>query len=172
MLMDQEISPLIPKLPGIDLHEYKECLIRRFANGEIRDPLARIAMESSTRMPKFILPSIAEQITGGGPVRLLSFSVASWFRFLAGRDDRGNALALVDPMADELRRNAQKGGADPAPLLSIEALFGNTLPNTKVFRAEVSTALRSLCEKGARASIRELIQSAQPKETRSSDVFA
>jgi mannitol 2-dehydrogenase len=161
-LMDREVSPLIPEMEGIDLQEYKSCVIQRFANPSIKDPLARIAMESSARMPKFILPSILEQLSRGAPVPLLSFAVACWFRFLAGRDDRGNALALIDPMAEKLRRKALEGGAEPGPLLSVEELFGNALPNSAVFRAELGSALRTLCEKGARAALQILVSQAVP----------
>jgi hypothetical protein len=31
---------------------------------------------------------------------------------------------VVHPLADVLRRKAEEGGADPAPLLSIDTLFG------------------------------------------------
>jgi len=41
-MMDVEVTPHPPAVPGIDLAEYKKTLIERFANPAIRDQLARI----------------------------------------------------------------------------------------------------------------------------------
>jgi mannitol 2-dehydrogenase len=79
-MMDIEVTPILPDVPGIDLGEYKNTLIERFANPAIRDTLARLGTDGSDRIPKFILPSVSDQLRAGGPNRLLSFVVASWFR--------------------------------------------------------------------------------------------
>ena len=41
-LMDREVTPILPPVPGIDLEDYKATLIERFANPAIRDQLSRI----------------------------------------------------------------------------------------------------------------------------------
>jgi mannitol 2-dehydrogenase len=109
------------------------------------------------RIPKFILPSILEQLERGGPIRLLSFTVASWFRYLAGTDNAGNKLTIVDPLADELRELSRRGGKDPRPLLGLNELFGDRLSGSHEFLNQVSHALRSLYEKGARAALAEYV---------------
>jgi mannitol 2-dehydrogenase len=155
--MDAEVTPLLPAVPGIDLGDYKKSLIERFRNPAIRDQLSRIAVDGSVRIPKFILPSIAEQLERGGPIRMLSFTVASWFRYLAGTFEQGNELALVDQRADELRGLARRGGKDARPLLEMSGLFGDRLASSEAFQREVSRALRSLYEKGARATLAESV---------------
>src|SRR5699024_10797197 len=40
--MDEEGTPSLAPLPGIDLDAYKDSLIERFSNPEIRDTLARL----------------------------------------------------------------------------------------------------------------------------------
>jgi mannitol 2-dehydrogenase len=152
-LMDVEVTPLLPEVPGIDLEEYKQTVIERFANPAIRDQLLRIGAEGSVRIPKFVLPSISEQLARGGPIRMLSLTVASWFRYLAGCDDQGKAMPIIDPLADKLRVHARCGGADPSVLLGISELFGETLPRSQVFHAQMSHGLRSLYEKGSRATL-------------------
>jgi mannitol 2-dehydrogenase len=152
-LMDVEVTPLLPVMPGIDLEDYKRTLIERFANPAIRDQLLRIGSEGSVRIPKFVLPSILEQLARGGPIKMLSLTVATWFRYLAGSDEQGQALAIIDPMADKLREHARRGAADPSVLLGIRELFGEVLPRSQVFRAQVGHALRGLYEKGAKATL-------------------
>jgi len=154
-LMDAEVTPLLPEVRGVDLEGYKLSLLERFANPAIRDQLERIGMECSARMPKFILPSIVEQLARGGPIRMLSFTVACWFRCLAGSDDRGKEIPLVEPMGDRLRGLARRGGPDPRPLLALSELFGPVLPESPAFLDSVSRALRSLCERGAGAALDE-----------------
>src|SRR6202163_5110398 len=97
-MMEAEVTPLVPTVPGVDLTEYKRTLIERFANPAIRDQLSRIGTEGSARIPKFVLPSIIEELDRGGPIKLLSFTVASWFRYLNGKDDQGGALPINDPL--------------------------------------------------------------------------
>ena len=40
--MDQEATPSLDPVPGVDLAAYKEDLIERFSNPEIRDTIARL----------------------------------------------------------------------------------------------------------------------------------
>src|SRR4051812_11960851 len=40
-LMDRETGPTLPRVPGIDLSEYKRTLIERFANSAIQDTVER-----------------------------------------------------------------------------------------------------------------------------------
>ena len=107
--MDRDVTPLLPAVAGIDLEEYKDSLIERFINPAIRDQLSRLGTEGSARVPKFVLPSILEQLSRGGSIRSLAFVVASWFRYLAGADDRGRALPINDPMAARLGDLARRG---------------------------------------------------------------
>ena len=56
--MDDEATPTLAPVPGVDLDAYKHQLIERFANPEIRDTLARLCAESSDRIPKWLVPVI------------------------------------------------------------------------------------------------------------------
>src|SRR3954452_10071185 len=45
--MEEEATPTLRPVPGIDLREYRESLIERFSNPAIRDTLARLAFDGS-----------------------------------------------------------------------------------------------------------------------------
>jgi mannitol 2-dehydrogenase len=152
-LMDDEVTPLLQPVSGIDLIQYKHSLIERLANPAIKDQLARIGMDGSARMPKFVLPSISEQLARGGPIDILCLTVACWFRCLGGMDDLGQEIPLDDPLSDILRDRARRGGMDPGLLLNIGELFGADLPRSRPFLDRVSAALRSLFRDGARATL-------------------
>jgi len=123
-LMDQEVTPLLAPVPGIDLAEYKSTLLTRFANPAIKDQTARICLDGSSKVPKFLLPSLREA-AGRGPSALLTLALAGWLRYLRGVDDQGRAYVIDDPRADELQKLARAGGADPRPLLGLTDLFGD-----------------------------------------------
>ncbi len=63
--MDQEITPILPEVPGIDLDEYKQILIERFSNPHIKDNVARICINGASQFPKFLVPTIVEQLKRG-----------------------------------------------------------------------------------------------------------
>ncbi|HEX8612785.1 MAG TPA: mannitol dehydrogenase family protein [Telluria sp.] len=159
-MMDIEVTPLLPAVEGIDLAEYKRTLIERFANPAIGDQLLRIGTDGSARMPKFVLPSVRDQLLRGGPIDLLSFTVACWFRYLNGSDEEGRPLALIDPLAGQLRELALRGGDDPSALLSLRELFGE-LGEAPRFVAAVADALARLYKIGARAALAHLLATAK-----------
>ncbi|HEY0791542.1 MAG TPA: mannitol dehydrogenase family protein [Chthoniobacterales bacterium] len=152
-MMDVDVTPLLPAVPGIDLDQYKDTLIARFSNSAVRDQLIRIGTEGSARIPKFVLPSILEQLDRGGSISDLAFTVASWFRYLAGQDDAGRELPIIDPFAERLQTVARTGGKDPTRLLALAEFFGDRLPRDPAFTRKVQSTLASFYEQGARATL-------------------
>src|SRR3982074_1814542 len=96
LLMNREVTPILPPVPGVDLSHYKKTLIERFANPAIRDQLSRIGIYGLSGMPSFVLPWIVEQLERGGPIKLLSFTIAAWFRYLNGLDESGKEMPMLD----------------------------------------------------------------------------
>jgi mannitol 2-dehydrogenase len=157
-MMEVDVTPLVPIVPGVDLGEYKKTLLERFANPAIRDQLSRIGTEGSARIPKFVLPSIVEQLERGGSIKSLCFTVACWFRYLTGKDDQGKELPIIDPMSKKLCELARLGGKDPQSLLSMREVFSESLANSTRFVGEVRNALESFYNKGARATLAKYIE--------------
>ncbi len=157
-MMDDEITALLPPVPGIDLAAYKRTLLERFANPKIADTVARICTDGSDRMPKFLLPSLAEALAAGRPHRLLVLAVAGWFRYLRGVDEHGQEIAIVDPLAADLRARANRGKDDPRPLLELRPVFGD-LGEHGAFVEELAQALRDLDAQGAKAMLSRYLTS-------------
>jgi mannitol 2-dehydrogenase len=157
LMMDREVTAILPEVPGVDLAEYKKTLVERFANPAIRDQLSRIGIYGSSGMPKFVLPTIQEQLQRGGPVALLSFTVACWFRYLNGRDEQGREIVMKDPMASRLRELALTGGKDPGPLLGLREIFSEELANSPRFVNHIKETLGRFHGQGARAALRHAL---------------
>src|SRR3954466_11737276 len=140
LLMDDEVTPLLPQPDGIDLDDYKRTLLQRFANPAIADQLSRLCRRGSTKMPHHLLPSLHEALAQGRPHRLLTLAVAAWLRYLRGTDAAGRPGAAGDGQADVLPALALEGGEDPRPLLGVRSIFGD-LGDHPGFVAELADAL-------------------------------
>ena len=64
--------------------------------------VARLAADSSNRIPKWLVPVINEQLAAGRPVALSAAIVASWARYAEGVDESGEPIEVVDQFAEEL----------------------------------------------------------------------
>ncbi|MCB9946745.1 MAG: mannitol dehydrogenase family protein [Rhodospirillaceae bacterium] len=151
--MNEEVTPILEEVPGIDLGAYKAALVDRFSNPAIKDQVLRICMDGSSKIPKFVLPTLSEQLSRGGPTKRLSLVIASWCRAMAGTDDQGAPIAVADPMAAQLSERARASGRDPRAFLAVREVFGEDLPQSAVFVDQVRDALESLHDLGARKTL-------------------
>jgi mannitol 2-dehydrogenase len=159
-LMD-EVTPTLQPVPGIDLANYKQTLVERFANPKIRDQLPRLCLNSAAKMPKFVLGSLRDALQQGDAIAWMSLTVAAWFRYLNGQDQQGQAIAIDDPMADVLTQRAHAGGPDPQPLLSLTEIFGD-LSQSPRFTESVTQHLHSLYELGVQETLTRCFSGEMP----------
>jgi len=154
--MDQEATPTLPPVPGVDLDEYKHTLIERFANPQIRDTLARVCAQSSDRIPKFLLPVVRQQLATGGEIRRSAAVVASWARYAEGVDEQGEPIEVVDRLAGSLTVLARRQREDPGAFIANRDVFGD-LADHERFVTAYRSALASLHNSGARATLESLL---------------
>jgi mannitol 2-dehydrogenase len=150
--MDEEASPTLKPVPGIDLDAYKHTLIERFSNPEVRDTLARLCAESSDRIPKWLVPVIREQLATGGEIARSAAIVASWARYAEGVDEQGEPITVVDRLRDELVPLALSQRENPTAFIENRQLFGDLAKNER-FVAAYLEALQSLQARGALATL-------------------
>ncbi|MDX3002584.1 mannitol dehydrogenase family protein [Kribbella solani] len=153
--MDNEGTPTLPAMPGVDLDRYKHQLIERFANPEVRDTLARLCAESSDRIPKWLLPVVREQLAAGREITRSVLVVASWARYAEAVDEQGEPIEVVDRLRDKLVERARHNREDPLVFISDPDLFGDLAADER-FAAPYTAALKSLHEIGARATLEAL----------------
>jgi len=159
--MDEEATPTLSPVPGIDLPEYKRTLIERFSNPEVRDTIARLCAESSDRIPKWLLPVIRSQLESGGPIRCSAAVVASWARYAEGVDEQGEPIQVVDRLSDSLMSAARGQREQPTAFIANRRLFGDLVDDQR-FVAAYGDTLASLHERGARATLESLTRGRSP----------
>ena len=155
--MNDEATPTLPAVPGVDLDEYKHTLIERFSNPEVRDTIARLCAESSDRIPKFLLPVIRRQLETGGEIEHSAAVVAGWARYAEGVDEQGEPIEVVDPLKDRLVELARRQREDADAFISNRKLFGDLADDAR-FVAAYRSALSSLHERGARATVESIVE--------------
>jgi mannitol 2-dehydrogenase len=156
-MMHDEVKPLLPAIPGVDLDSYCNTLMARFSNPTLKDEIARLCIGGSGKLPQFIMPSIAEHIMAGNPVaRRLTLAVAAWFRYLSGIAEDGSEFTIkpTDEIdIENLQAKARDGGKLPTNLMGIKNLFGDDLRDDVPFMVELTKALDSLYMQGAKKTM-------------------
>ncbi|QDU89801.1 Mannitol 2-dehydrogenase [Pirellulimonas nuda] len=123
---DLEATPVLDAVEGVDLDDYKATLLGRFGNPNIRDNLARICLESSSKLPVFLIPTIRENLARGGSVRYAALVIAAWCYYSDKHADRhGQPLVVTDALKDCLHDAAKATREDRLSFLRIKLVFGD-----------------------------------------------
>lgn len=155
--MDEEATPTLSPAPGVDLAEYKNQLIERFSNPQVLDTVARLAAESSDRIPKWLLPVVREQLRRDGPVSLSAAIVASWARYDEATDEQGNPINVVDPLKEELIAIAKTQRDNPKAFIQNSKLFGDLAQNPRFAEPYLHT-LGLLHSEGAQKTLQRILK--------------
>ncbi|SDL19398.1 mannitol 2-dehydrogenase [Arthrobacter sp. ov407] len=164
--MEQEATPTLRPVPGIDLHAYRNELIHRFSNPAVRDTLARQMVDASVRIPKFVLPVVREQLRLGGPIDRAALVIAAWARFLEGTDEDLEPIDLTDQRLGDLRAALRADHAEPGAFLNLTNVFGDLGRNAR-FAAAYREAREALQRSGARTAVQDLTEPSIPTRSTS-----
>jgi mannitol 2-dehydrogenase len=133
--MNRESRPSLQPVPGIDLDDYVDTVLRRLQSHAIQDTLARLAAFTSDRIPKFVLPVIRHNLDMGGEIDRSVAIVASWARYAEGYDEAGRPIEIVDQLRDERVAAARPDESDPLRFVRNEQLFGDLAANDRFAEA-------------------------------------
>jgi len=156
-----EVTPALVAPPGIDLAEYRETLVRRFANPALPHRTQQIAMDGSQKLPQRILATVRDNLAEDRGVELASLAVAGWMRYVYGEDEHGRPIKVSDPLAREFAALAGRHRGDPAGfaqgLLGLRAVFDEDLHNEPRFAGPVTRWLTNLFAEGAAKTVAKAI---------------
>ncbi len=157
--LDLEAKPVLPLVAGIDLDVYTKLLVERFSNPQIRDQIARLCLDGSAKFPKFLLPTIREQLAADGPIALSALALAAWCDYLNGITSNGDAIDLApDPLLAEATAYARASRTDPAAFLGFTAVFTSDISQHPRFVATFTRQLGLLRDSGIRSAIESTIR--------------
>ncbi len=152
----EEVLPVVPPVPNTSLEDYFALIERRFANPKIGDTVRRLCLDGSNRQPKFIVPTIADNLVRGRNVSGLALESALWARYCFGETDSGAIIEPNDPNWGRLQAQARKAKADPLAWLSMIDIYGD-VGASPVFRAAFADALSRLWKHGTKAVLERFV---------------
>src|SRR5205085_1402821 len=123
-----------------------------FSNPQVRDTIARLAAETSDRIPKWLVPVIRHQLAHSGQIERSAAIVASWARYAEGVDEHGEPIDVVDRHRQRVQAAARRQRDDPTAFIQDRELFGDLAGDERFVRA-YTAALDSLHRRGARATL-------------------
>jgi len=158
-LMLDEQAPTL-RITGVDLTDYAESLLTRFANPALQHRTWQIAMDGSQKLPQRMLESIRLHLERGTDWSLLALGVAGWMRYVSGVDDAGQAIEVRDPLAEKFREKVAQSSENErvAALLSLSEIFGSDLPNNPAFVAAIEAAWQRITTQGAHQAVVTTLQ--------------
>ena len=152
----EEIIPIVPPVPDVDLAAYFARVEERCENPKIGDTIRRLCLDGSNRQPKFIIPSIADRLERGEGIAGLALESALWCRYCYGTTDSGAEITPNDPNWDRLQAQAKKAKDDPAAWLAMRDIYGE-VAESEVFQRAFGDALRALWTDGAETVLRRYV---------------
>ncbi len=151
-----EIIPHVPPVPGTSLADYYALIERRFSNPEIADTIRRLCLDGSNRQPKFIIPSLRDNLAAGTVPLGLILESALWCRYCAGTTDSGATIAPNDPNWETLTATARRAKADPNAWLGMADIYGETGRDPRVQQV-FARCLDALWTRGTKAVLTDYV---------------
>ncbi|MCY7296718.1 mannitol dehydrogenase family protein [Alteromonas sp. a30] len=137
--MDEDVTPILASVPGVDLTAYKAQLLERFGNRHCADPISRLCFDGSGKIPQFLVPSIDAMLREKMDLNRVALIVASWSYYLKTR----SLEHIADPRAEELWHLAQQPDFFHR-IIEKTDIFGNQLGKSPAFKTSYLYWLDSL----------------------------
>ncbi|UJR23330.1 hypothetical protein I4U23_026344 [Adineta vaga] len=164
-LMNHEVTPTLPPVPGIDLEKYKRTLVERFSNPHIKDTALRVCMDGASKFPKFLVPTIVEQLKRGNNPHFCALAVGAWIRYLGGVDEHDKPITLQDALAVDLKLGelATKTKPSAKAILSVSQVFANLAENQQ-FADAVERVVELLYTVGSKETLKQWVNEAPKRK--------
>ncbi|SUB81105.1 Polyol:NADP oxidoreductase [Pragia fontium] len=159
-LMLNEQAPTL-RTKGVDLTAYADSLLNRYRNTALKHRTWQIAMDGTQKLPQRMLDSVRYHLEHNSNFACLALGIAAWMRYVGGVDEQGQPIEVSDPLIEQLKTlvsHSQQGEERVNALLSLEVVFGKTLPQNPRFVSAVTAAYQNLLKNGARETVAQLAQ--------------
>lgn len=159
-LMLSEQAPTL-RITNVDLDQYADSLLERFANPALKHKTWQIAMDGSQKLPQRMLDGIRVHLARQSEWPLLALGIAGWMRYVSGIDDSGAIIDIRDPMSDKIRTIVEQSTESErvSALLSLHEIFATDLAQNPQFVDTVERAWQRIAQYGAHQAVIETLKS-------------
>jgi fructuronate reductase len=152
-----EAATTVSAPSSVNVDEYEQQLLQRFANPGLRHRLAQIAIDGSQKLPPRLVATVRDARAASVEPSATVLGIAAWMRYVtAGQDDAGRPLVIDDPLASRIAEvvgRAAEPGTIVERLLGVGEIFGD-LADDVALRDLLAVALADLTRAGALATLR------------------
>ncbi|HEU0256868.1 MAG TPA: mannitol dehydrogenase family protein, partial [Microbacteriaceae bacterium] len=99
--LERDVLPTLHAPEGMNLEQYRDQVLERFANPSLPHTTLQVAMDGSQKLPIRMLETAAECLRAGRVPHGLATGVAAWIAFIA--EAMTGRFMLDDPAAEALR---------------------------------------------------------------------
>ncbi|WP_410749943.1 mannitol dehydrogenase family protein [Citrobacter sp. U14242] len=158
-LMLSEQAPTL-RITNVDLDQYADSLLERFANPALKHKTWQIAMDGSQKLPQRMLDGIRVHLARQSEWPLLALGIAGWMRYVSGIDDSGAMIDIRDPMSDKIRTIVEQSTESErvSALLSLHEIFATDLAQNPQFVETVERAWQRIAQYGAHQAVIETLK--------------
>jgi fructuronate reductase len=146
-MLDDDILPTVAAPRGMELAEYRDSVLHRFANPQLKHATRQVAMDGSHKVPLRWLAPACERLAAGRVPHGIALAVAGWITYIARASDADSAN-LDDPLAHTLQAavgDTASLGDDPVAaverIFAVDEVFAGELRASAAFRAAVVAQL-------------------------------
>lgn len=145
VLLHDEAVPALEEIDGHPASAYASTVVERFSNLGVRDQIARLCVDGTSKFPTFLMPTIERQLDLGGSVRCAAHALAGWAHYLASVPDDVRA---PDALVERSRPLAVAATRDPAAFVDPRAGFPPSISTSERFVSEFVDAHRAIDRHG------------------------
>jgi mannitol 2-dehydrogenase len=149
-----EAIPTLTEIPGHPAADYGRDVLGRYRNTGVRDQIARLCIDGTSKFPSFLIPTVERQVELEGPVVCAALALAGWARYLATVPATGRAS---DPHGDRAATFAVRSIADPRAFLEFDQVFTPRLRESERFGDAFVDAADALAVHGSIGAIERLL---------------
>jgi D-arabinitol 4-dehydrogenase len=134
-----DVIPCLTPSP-LDLAAYRDTVLERFSNSNIRDTNQRVAADGFAKIPGFIAPTIRERLAAGASVAAVAMLPALFFAFLKRWHAGELPYAYQDQSMDQQAAHALFWSDDPLAAFCNDRILWESLAGDPRLLAALSTA--------------------------------
>ncbi len=105
-LLQKQMLTTLDDVAGVNLPVYAQSILDRFANQRVPYKTTQVACDGSQKLAQRLLKPADIMLTSGQISDPVALVIASWCRFLEGRDHQGENFTVIDPLAETLTKLA------------------------------------------------------------------
>jgi fructuronate reductase len=121
-------------------------------------------MDGSQKLPQRILETVSDLIKYQRNFQGLALAIAAWIKYVTGRDLNGEAIDVLDPMADYFAAIFKKSKTSEHyvdSILDLSKVFPANLRESSAFRIEIQNSYKLLEKYGSLVSVKKLMSAVE-----------